>query len=159
MAGAVIDAQQLDPQMNSPHPLVGTWKLLRYWTRYDQDPLFFPLGERAVGYITYTGEGFMSGTMQRGDVEPFAVGDRLQATAQEKARAFDASVTCCYCGRWEAKGDEVIHRVEASLMPDWIGDAQLRRAHWHRADRVDLFAEWQVGGRTRVAVVEWERAR
>lgn len=137
--------------------LVGAWRLRRYWTQYSDGPPQHPLGEDAVGYILYTPEGFMSGTMQRRDVADFAVADRLQATPEEKARAFDAYVT--YCGRWRAEGDVAYHRIEASLLPNWRGEEQARRMVWHGPDRVDLVGEWQIGPRRRVAVVEWERAK
>ena len=31
-----------------------------------------------------------------------------------------------YCGRYEFRGDTVIHRVELSLFPNWIGGYQER---------------------------------
>ncbi len=139
------------------HPIVGAWRLLRYWTRYDDEAPRYPLGVDAVGYILYTPDGYMSGTMQRRDVAPFRVADRLQASDEEKRRAFDAYVT--YCGRWRADGDQVFHRIEASLLPNWIGEEQVRRIEWHDDDRIALVGEWRIGERRREAVVEWQRAR
>jgi hypothetical protein len=139
------------------HPLVGVWRLRRYWIRYDHGAAQYPLGEDALGYIMYTADGYMSGTMQRRSMAPFVVADRLQASADEKVRAFDAYVT--YCGRWRVEGDVAYHRIEASLLPNWIGEEQARHIRWHGRDRIDLVAEWQLGERRREAVVEWERAR
>ena len=139
------------------HPIVGTWKLKRYWSQYDGGETLYPLGADAQGYITYTAQGFMSGTMQRAAPPNFAVADRLHATPAEKARAFDDYVT--YCGRWEADGEDMIHHIELSLLPNWIGESQRRHARWHGPDRVDLVGEWKIGARIRSAVVEWERAR
>lgn len=143
--------------MSAPHPIVGTWRLVAFWTRYDGEDRFFPLGEDALGAITYTADGFMSGTMQRRGVRPFAIGDRMRATAAEKADAFDAYVT--YCGRWTTEGGRFVHSIEMSLLPNWIGDRQYRDAVWHGPDRVDLVARQEAGGRGRLAVVEWERSR
>lgn len=142
--------------MTKTRSLIGVWKLRRYWTRYDGDPPFFPLGEDARGYIMYTNDGFMSGTMQRADVAPFATPDRLKASTPEKAAAFDAYVT--YCGRYRVEGDLAFHKVEMSLLPNWIGEEQVRRIEWESDDKVRLVAQWQIQERTRMAVVEWERA-
>jgi hypothetical protein len=142
--------------MSPPRSLVGVWRLRRYWTRYDQDPPLYPLGEDAHGYIMYTPDGFMSGTMQRSGVAPFRSADRLSATAHEKASAFDAYVT--YCGRYRVEGERAYHRIEISLLPNWIGEEQVRRIEWQDGDHVRLVGEWEFDGRRRVAVVEWERA-
>jgi hypothetical protein len=141
---------------HADHPIVGTWRLVGYWTQYEGDARIHPLGTDAVGYILYTPDGFMSGTMQRRPAQPFAVADRLRATADEKVRAFDDYVT--YCGRWQPDGDDLLHAIEISLLPNWNGDRQRRHAKWHGRDRVDLVAHWEVQGRRRTAVVEWERA-
>lgn len=143
--------------MRVPHPIIGTWTLLGYWTQYSGGEKFYPLGRDARGYITYTDAGFMMGTMQRAGPPKFAVSDRLQASVEEKVRAFDDYVT--YCGRWDAEGDDMIHHIELSLLPNWIGESQRRHARWHGPDRVDLVGEWQIGDKRRSAVVEWERVK
>jgi hypothetical protein len=135
--------------------LIGAWQLVRYWTRYDGGERIFPLGEDAVGLILYTPDGFMTGTMQRARPLRFAVADRLNAMAPEKARAFDDYVT--YCGRWRLDGDRVLHHIEASLLPNWIGEVQPREVRWLADDRIELVGAWAFDGRRREAVVEWRR--
>ncbi|HYF21634.1 MAG TPA: lipocalin-like domain-containing protein [Ramlibacter sp.] len=140
------------------HPIVGTWRLVGYWSEYSDQPRIHPLGTDARGYILYTADGFMSGTMQRARPRPFAIADRLQGTADEKVAAFDDYVT--YCGRWRADGGDLIHDIELSLLPNWIGQSQRRFAQWHNPDRVDLVGTWDLGGgRRRSTLVEWERAK
>lgn len=135
--------------------LVGAWRLERYWSAYDDQPRLYPLGENAVGFILYTPDGHMTGTMQRAGSAPFSVADRLQASLAEKARAFDDYVT--YAGRWRSDGQRVWHRIEASLLPNWIGEEQERTIRWLADDRMELSGSWSVGGRRRVAVVAWRR--
>lgn len=141
--------------MSEVRSLVGVWRLRRYWTQYDDGPVLFPLGERASGYIVYTPDGFMSGTMQRAGVEPFTTPDRLAASVEEKSRAFDAYVT--YCGRYRVESNIVWHSIELSLTPNWIGEEQTRRIVWQDDGLLQLIGEWCFGDRRRVAVVEWER--
>jgi hypothetical protein len=140
----------------APVVLAGTWRLVRYYTAYDGGEEIHPLGRDALGYITYTPDGFMSGTMMRAARAAFRVADRLAATAAEKAVAFDDYVT--YCGRYRVEGDTVYHRIELSLLPNWIGEEQARRIEPRKDGRIALVGEWRVEGRRRIAVVEWERA-
>jgi hypothetical protein len=142
--------------MSETRSLVGVWRLRRYWTAYHDGPELYPLGEEARGYIVYTQDGFMSGTMQRSGIAPFATPDRLAASSEEKSRAFDGYVT--YCGRYRVEGETAYHSIELSLVPNWIGEEQTRRIVWQDDDHVQLVAEWRFGDRSRVAVVEWERA-
>jgi hypothetical protein len=143
-------------KMTEARSLAGVWRLVRYWTQYDDGPVLYPLGEDARGYIMYTPDGYMCGTMQRSDVASFATPDRLAASGEEKSRAFDAYVT--YCGRYRVEGEIAHHSIELSLVPNWIGDEQTRRIVWQDDVRVQLIGEWRFGDRRRVAVVEWERA-
>ncbi len=54
----------------------------------------------------------------------FAADDLLSATVEEEARAEESYVS--YCGRYGFDGDKVIHHVELSLFPNWIGADQER---------------------------------
>jgi hypothetical protein len=40
-----------------------------------------------------------------------------------------------YCGTFEVVGDEVIHHVENSLFPEWIGTDRARTYQFHDEDR------------------------
>ena len=60
----------------------------------------------------------------------------MPAAGEEKARAFDAYVT--YCGRYRVDGDVAYHRIEMSLLPNWIGEEQARRIEWEDDDRIRL---------------------
>lgn len=138
-------------------PIVGVWRLVRYTTRYEGGPDLFPYGEDALGYLSYSPDGFMSGTLSRAGRAPFAVADRLRAGDAEKAQAFDDYLA--YCGRWRVDGDTVYHQVELSLLPNWIGEEQPRRMRLHEGGRrMTLTGEWLVRGERRTATIEWERA-
>jgi hypothetical protein len=54
----------------------------------------------------------------------FAHDDLLSATKQEEALAEETYVS--YCGRYDFLGDRVVHHVELSLFPNWIGGDQER---------------------------------
>ncbi len=102
------------------NPLVGTWKLDSWEFVAENGDRFYPLGGDAIGYIMYTEDGYMSVTVARPQRPRFASEDLLGASVDEKVAAADTYVT--YCGRYEFQGDRVIHHVEASLFPNWVGD-------------------------------------
>jgi hypothetical protein len=106
------------------NPLIGTWKLLSWENRSLDGQVTYPLGEDAVGYISYTPDGYVFVAMMRSGRTQFTSGDLLRASAQEKVRAAETYVT--YCGRYEFYGDTVVHHVELSLFPNWVGVDQER---------------------------------
>jgi hypothetical protein len=54
----------------------------------------------------------------------FAADDLLSATKEEEVQAEESYLS--YCGRYDFDGDTVIHHVELSLFPNWVGGDQER---------------------------------
>lgn len=105
--------------------LVGTWRLAEWAFLLEGDRPRHPFGTDATGLLTYTADGHMSATlMRRGRA---LLGTRTLAGAPEAARAEAAAGYVAYGGRFRVEGDEVVHTVEVSLLPDWIGQEQRRR--------------------------------
>src|ERR671913_1475296 len=93
--------------MNKVHArdaLVGAWRLLS-WENQAAD-------------------GRFSVTISRRGRAGFAAGDLLGGTTEEKARAVEDFVA--YAGRYSFHGDRVVHHVELSLFPNWVGSDQER---------------------------------
>ena len=61
--------------------------------------------------------------MKEGRTE-FASGDIRGGTVDEKIEAFNGYIS--YSGKFEIQGDKVIHVIEVSLFPNWIGERQER---------------------------------
>lgn len=140
------------------NPLIGTWRLVSWENRsVVGGEVSYPLGEDAVGYIMYGQDGYMSVAIMRPDRAKFAAGDLLGGSEQERARAAGAYVS--YCGRYEFRGDTVVHRVELSLFPNWIGVEQERLVEVV-GDRLTLSTQpILLGGVPRTAHLIWERVR
>ncbi|MFM7531879.1 MAG: lipocalin-like domain-containing protein [Rubrivivax sp.] len=135
--------------------LIGTWTLLRYVVRFADGSESAPLGDDALGCICYTAEGRMAGFMARAGRRPFASADRLLATPAEKAQAFDDCVS--YAGRWTLREDGmVVHHVELSLLPNWIGQEQLRIPRLD-AQGLELVGHIGEGAARRSAIARWRR--
>jgi hypothetical protein len=108
------------------NPLIGTWKLLSWENRsVDEDgPITYPLGEDATGYIMYSQDGYMFVAIMSPHRLKFAGGDLLSGTPEEEAQAEETFLS--YCGRYELGEDRVIHQIELSSFPNWVGVDQER---------------------------------
>lgn len=138
------------------NPLVGTWRLVSWENRSDDDQVSYPLGEDAVGYIMYNEDGHVFVAISRPDRAQFVAGDLFGGSTEEKARAADTYVS--YCGRYEFRGDTVVHHVELSLFPNWVGGDQERSVEL-AGDRLALSSTrpFLQGGIKRTAHLIWER--
>ena len=64
--------------------LIGAWKLVSYVEKpVDGSAAVHPLGERPMGIIMYTPDGYMSAQLMRPGRRPFASGDWFDGTAKE----------------------------------------------------------------------------
>ncbi len=139
----------------SANPLIGTWRLVSFVVRDEGGGITHPFGRDAVGFITYTADGHMAVQFGRADRARLAGGDWVGATPAEVAAA--ARDYFAYCGSYEVRDGEVVHRVELSLMPNWIGAEQVRIVAFD-GDTVTLATPpMPVGGRQQVATLVWQR--
>jgi hypothetical protein len=107
------------------NPLIGTWRLLSWGNRsLDDGQVSYPLGEDATGYTMYNEDGYMFVAIMAPHRLRFAADDLLSATKEEEAQAEETYVS--YCRRYDFDGDTVVHHVEMSLFPNWIGGDQER---------------------------------
>ena len=104
--------------------LVGAWRLISWENQAADGQVTYPMGTDAIGYVLYAANGRFSVTISRRDRAGFAAGDLLSGTTQEKARALEGFVA--YAGRYSFYGDRIIHHVELSLFPNWVGSDQER---------------------------------
>lgn len=132
----------------------------------------YPLGTDASGYLMYTSSGLMSATLMRQgrpalgipseharELRAKLIGEGHDViTARDHpllARYFlaaDGYLT--YCGRFEIHGSTVVHRVEQSLYPEWVGIEQVRRFEFD-GDALLLTAE----AGTLTACLAWRRVK
>jgi hypothetical protein len=106
------------------NPFVGTWRLVSLESRTAEGEVSYPLGRDAVGYIVYSEDGYVSVNLMAAGRPRYASGDQLRGAADEKAAAADTYVA--YCGKYEVQQGKVIHHVEVSFFPNWVGVDQER---------------------------------
>jgi hypothetical protein len=135
--------------------LVGAWRLLSWENRAADGQITYPMGADALGYLLYTADGRFSVTISRRGRAGFAAGDLLSGTTEEQARAVEGFVA--YAGRYSFHGDRVIHHVELSLFPNWVGSDQERWVELAE-DRLTLSASpLLLAGRQQIPRLVWER--
>jgi hypothetical protein len=136
--------------------LIGTWKLVD-WTASVDGTVTRPFRGRVAGLLTYTVDGWMWATLQRTDRSPLGTGTLAAATAEQRAAAANGYLS--YAGRYSTNGgDRIVHHVEVSLFPDWVGEDQVRLIDWVDGDLVlSTPPEASAGGRTVVNRLQWTR--
>lgn len=104
--------------------LVGAWRLVSYEIAGADGRVRRPYGDAPVGLLLYGADGYMSVAFGASGRAGFAGGDALRGSTEEWAAV--ARTFTAYAGRYEVRGDRVLHHVEVSLYPDWVGTVQER---------------------------------
>lgn len=79
----------------------------------------------------------------------------FEASAAERAEA--AKGFLAYSGRCDLGKDGVVHRVDLSLFPNWVGSAQLRSFEL-AGDRVTFWTRrFEIRGRRQTASLTWRK--
>lgn len=139
----------------SSNPLVGAWRLVSLERRTADGEVTHPFGLDPVGYIVYSESGHVSVAFMSAGRPRFATEDSRGGTPDEKVRAYDTYIS--YSGRYEIRGNTVVHHVEVSLYPNWVG-TDLERSFELSGNRLRLStAPFLVSGRMRSAHLVWER--
>jgi hypothetical protein len=116
-------------QSASHSRLIGVWKLRSCKRTYEDGRTEYPFGEKPVGRIEYDKEGRMSALLMRpGRRSTLPPGMELdKANVDELRDAVTGFVA--YFGTFEVEEatQSVIHHVEASLSPSWVGTDLKRR--------------------------------
>ena len=135
---------------------IGTWKLVYWKNRDEKGNVSYPFGENAHGYISYTTDGFIFAVLTRENREPFISPDPLGATDTEKIASYDSYFS--YCGKFEIKGEAVIHHIHACSFPNWNGIDQLRNYNFTGNALMLSTLPFQIDGSLQVSELYWEKA-
>jgi hypothetical protein len=139
--------------------LIGAWTLQSYQSSsIDGSDVIYPLGIDARGIIMYTPDGYMSAQLMRADRTPFDRDDPHLAHDNELAAAAGGYLS--YAGPFTVVNDGLIaHHVEVSLLPNWIGGIQYRKARLRDSCLELSSAEpMLMAGQPRIAKLVWTRA-
>jgi hypothetical protein len=142
--------------MNDQQLLVGAWRLVSWENWATDGQVSHPMGSDAVGYLIYTAEGRFSVTISQGNRGRFSGEDLLGGTVQEKATAAESFVA--YAGSYTFEGHRVIHHVELSLFPNWVGTEQQRFAELFEDTLILSANPMLLAGKQQAPRLVWKRA-
>jgi len=142
------------------HELIGTWRLVEWTFTVNGSRPTRPWGGNAAGLLTYTEDGRMSASLMSHNRPP-ATTQTLSA-APTDIRAAAAAGYLTYAGSYSFDGSDVLHHIELSLMPNWVGTTERRHVDWLPGDDgSDLVLSTPPtltdGGRTAVNRLRWTR--
>ena len=136
--------------------LTGTWYLREaHAVDLQGRRLFDVYGPRPSGVIHYGGDGRMMALITHDGRQRMSGLDRQDATERESAAAYRSSIG--YAGSYRLDGNQVIHHVDVSTYPNWIG-TRLRREVRLLDGAVELLtaAQPQNGVETIIKLI-WQR--
>jgi hypothetical protein len=138
--------------------LLGTWRLVSYYTEGTDGSIVYPMGQDVAGFIMYVADGYMSANLMVPGRPSYAGGTASSATPAELAAA--AAGYFAYAARYEV--DEtaqlVRHHIDVALMPNLAGSTQLRHVRLEGRRLVLRGDPVQIGTRVAAHVITWERA-
>ena len=137
---------------------VGVWKLISFEQRTTAGEVTYPMGRNPVGRLSYDASGHMSAQLMLPDRPTFQAPSKVRGSAAQKIAAFDGYTA--YYGTYtvdEARRT-VIHHVEASRIPNWVGSEQRRLFEFSEGKLILRVVNGSGGPGTESRLV-WERAR
>jgi hypothetical protein len=115
------------------------------------------MGPDPEGLLAYAPDGTMLTVFGQAGRDRFATDDLTGGTDDERSAAFQSFIA--YGGRYAVEGSTVVHTVEISLFPNWVGTTQRRQ--WtldEDGERLTLVSPpITVGGQTRTQRLVWRR--
>ncbi len=156
-SAAPVEAARKSSMPATKNPLVGTWKLVSFELRTDDGKTIFPWGKEVTGQVTYTDDGYMSGSFMKLNRKPFNSVDILGGTLAEFEAAMKSYVG--YAGTYSINGDQVIHHASVSAFPNWT-DTNIERHFVVEGDRLTLSTSPSTfGGQKASGVLIWQKLR
>lgn len=105
--------------------IVGTWKLKSWVFHNEKGEEVHYLGPDATGILMYDKHGYMNAQLMKGNRQKFASDSINGGTLEETNSAFLSYLA--YFGTYkEERPGEIIHTVEGSLFPNWLGNKETR---------------------------------
>ena len=139
------------------NPFVGTWALVSFEVRSANGVVTYPFGHDVRGYIIYSQDGYMSVAFMSAGRANCKSEDVRASSVEEKVSAIDTYFS--YCGKYELRGDKVVHHIEVSVFPNWTGRDQ-ERIYRFEGDRLILSTPpLLIEGVEQTAHLSWKRSR
>ena len=134
---------------------VGTWKLVTFETQGEDGEVSYPFSNDALGYIMYNIDGYMSVAILPKRRRKFNTQDIIGGTSEEKAAVAESFIS--YFGRYDIKDNKVIHHIELSFFPNWIGVDQERYYRFEENKLILNAKPMLINGKNQSVKLIWEK--
>jgi hypothetical protein len=105
--------------------IVGTWKLVSWTYKNEKGEEVDYFGKDSTGILTYDEHGYMNAQLMKSGRSQFSSDSINGGTPDEALAAFNSYLA--YFGKYyEQSPGEMVHIVEGSLFPNWIGNKEVR---------------------------------
>lgn len=95
----------------------GIWRLKSFIQKSKNGDSYFPFGENPDGTLIYDKSGYMSVIISRSDRKDLFIGKNLEELDKSSLLADFIA----YSGKYDISDEKVVHQVEMSFIPQWIG--------------------------------------
>jgi hypothetical protein len=137
--------------------IVGTWKLVSWTFENEKGETVHYLGENSTGILMYDEHGYMNAQLMKGNRSSFASDSINGGTPQEALGAFNSYLA--YFGKYyEENPGEMVHIVEGSLFPNWVGNKEVRYGKIEGDKLILSTPPIPSGGAEIVFYITWQRA-
>ncbi|RAJ32107.1 lipocalin-like protein [Kitasatospora sp. SolWspMP-SS2h] len=131
--------------MASEQDLVGVWQLIaHYYLEEDGSISEGPLGDDAAGLLIYHQDGYMAASLMR-----------TRPADSDEAYLGSTDDFLSYSGRWQVRGDTVVHRVSIGSHARVVDTEQVREIVLRDGG---LRLQRRLGGPHAHVVMDWQRA-
>jgi len=142
--------------MQQENTLIGTWQLVSWHNKHADGSKTYTLGKDALGYISYSPDGFVFVHLMAANRVLFSENDPFGGTQAEDSAAMKSQIT--YAGTFDYSGDQVVHTVTQSCCPNWVGTKQVRDVKFQGSDLILSAAGAKLDGKIVTAELHWNRA-
>lgn len=136
--------------------ILGSWKLCSFVYRAEDGSTFYPYGKEAVGSIMYDESGYMSAIISKKDRKNLSENDFGLLPDEEKIEL--AKGFLAYSGKYEFLNDKILHYVELSYIPNWIGTALERFYKFFEGELILSTPPVSLRGKDYVGYLTWRKA-
>jgi hypothetical protein len=134
--------------------LLGRWRIVEWVQRYDDGRRIYPLGRNLQGFLQYDADRMFCFVCS-GERKNLS-GGQWTAPDAEKAAAYASCLA--YAGTYEISGTDILHKVDQSLYPNWVGTVQRRGACLTDDGKISLTARLEEHtADARTAELIWQR--
>jgi hypothetical protein len=135
--------------------ITGVWKLCSFEFKSKDGTVFSPYGKDPKGFLIYDNNGYMSGMMSKSD-RPNLSSEAINKIPEgEKSQLSDGFIA--YSGKYEILKHKIIHHVEVSFIPNWIGMPLDRFYEFQDGKLILSMPPMSFNGKEYTGYIGWEK--